>query len=58
MQTPEELCSLTVTQVIALVKSNAITVEEYASALLSRVEKKEPVVKAWQYIGKHRLVMS
>ena len=35
----------------SLVKRNTITIEEYASALLSRIESRDNVVKAWEYLG-------
>ena len=42
---------LTATQVIALLRQEAITVEDYARALLSRINERDSIVKAWVYLG-------
>ncbi|KAH8909663.1 amidase [Coniochaeta sp. PMI_546] len=41
---------LTATEVIAQIKSGSLTVEDYAKSLLSRIEQRDPVVKAWAYL--------
>ncbi|MCJ1271071.1 hypothetical protein MMC22_010970 [Lobaria immixta] len=52
MLPPTKLCSLTATQVLGLLKNNSITIEEYARALLIRIEQRDSTVKAWTYLGK------
>jgi hypothetical protein len=49
--TPTKLCSLTATEILRLIKSDLITVEQYAQALLDRIKSRDSVVKAWQYYG-------
>ncbi|KAK5701677.1 hypothetical protein LTR97_004495 [Elasticomyces elasticus] len=46
-----KLYSLTATQAVALFKSDSITVEEYARALLDRVRERDDIVKAWAYLN-------
>ncbi|KAB5570703.1 amidase [Coniochaeta sp. 2T2.1] len=41
---------LTATEVISQIKNGSLTVEEYAKSLLSRIEQRDPVVKAWAYL--------
>jgi hypothetical protein len=48
---PTKLCMLTATEILHLIKSDLITVEQYAQALLDRVKSRDRVVKAWQYYG-------
>lgn len=43
---------LTATQVLALIRSNTISVEDYARSLLSRIDDRDSIVKAWEYLGK------
>ncbi|PVH70770.1 amidase signature enzyme [Cadophora sp. DSE1049] len=49
MFVPTKLWSLTATEVLSLIKRDLITVEDYASALLDRIESRNSIVKAWQY---------
>ncbi|KAI1458974.1 amidase signature enzyme [Annulohypoxylon moriforme] len=41
---------LTAIEVLNLLKTNTITVEEYASSLLERIKDRDSVVKAWAYL--------
>jgi Asp-tRNA(Asn)/Glu-tRNA(Gln) amidotransferase A subunit family amidase len=41
---------LTATEVVAQTKAGTLTVEEYAKSLLSRIQQRDPVVKAWAYL--------
>lgn len=51
MLVPTNLWSLTASEVLKLTKGNKLTVEDYAKGLLSRIESRNGVVKAWQYFG-------
>ncbi|KAL8716099.1 MAG: hypothetical protein Q9220_000003 [cf. Caloplaca sp. 1 TL-2023] len=42
---------LTATKILALIRQNAITVEDYAQSLLSRIEERDSIVQAWEYLG-------
>lgn len=46
-----KLYLLTAVEVLNLLKSNSISVEEYASSLLGRIRERDSVVKAWAYLG-------
>lgn len=52
MQVPAKLWSLTATEVLSLIRKDRLTVEDYAKALVSRIESRNSVVKAWKYFGK------
>ncbi|KAI1215178.1 amidase signature enzyme [Annulohypoxylon truncatum] len=41
---------LTAVEVLNLLKSNTITVEEYVSSLLERIQERDSIVKAWTYL--------
>lgn len=41
---------LTATQVVEQIKSGHLTVEQYALSLLSRIEQRDPAVKAWAFL--------
>ncbi|KAI1772380.1 amidase signature enzyme [Hypoxylon cercidicola] len=41
---------LTAIQVLAQLKNNTITVEQYARSLLGRIEERDSIVKAWAYL--------
>ncbi|CAI7615000.1 unnamed protein product [Penicillium glandicola] len=43
---------LTATQVRDMFQNNTITVEEYARSLLERIEERDGIVKAWEFLGK------
>ncbi|KAM7188618.1 amidase signature domain containing protein, partial [Naviculisporaceae sp. PSN 640] len=45
-----DLCRLSANQVLQLVRTNTITVEDYAQALLSRIDTRNSMVKAWAYL--------
>jgi hypothetical protein len=52
MQELTKLYLLTATRVLALLRQNAFTVEEYARSLLGRIDERDSIVKAWAFIGK------
>lgn len=57
MSLPEaELYRLTATEVIARLKSEDFKVETYVRSLLSRIEKREPIVKAWAYYDPSNII--
>ncbi|KAI0884184.1 amidase signature enzyme [Annulohypoxylon maeteangense] len=41
---------LTAIEVLNLLKSNTITVEDYASSLLERIKERDSIVQAWAYL--------
>lgn len=41
---------LTASQALAQIRANTLTVEEYARSLLSRIEARDHIVKAWAYL--------
>ncbi|KAK2594846.1 hypothetical protein QQS21_007434 [Conoideocrella luteorostrata] len=45
-----KLWSLTAVEALNFIKEDLLTVEDYADALLSRVESRDSVVRAWQYL--------
>ncbi|CRK14480.1 hypothetical protein BN1723_017393 [Verticillium longisporum] len=51
-----ELYRLTASEVAARVRSGQVTIEEYARSLLSRIEARDPVVKAWAYLDPERVI--
>ncbi len=46
-----KLYRLTASQALRLIKSNRLTVEQYAQSLLSRFQARDPIVKAWAYFN-------
>ncbi|KAI1147153.1 amidase signature enzyme [Nemania diffusa] len=48
MSTP--LYTLTAVKVLDLLKSNSLTVEDYARSLLSRIKDRDDTVRAWAYL--------
>ena len=48
---PQDLTLLTAAQISPYLKSGAVSVESYARALISRVDQRDDVVKAWRHIG-------
>ncbi|KAH0548150.1 hypothetical protein GP486_008122 [Trichoglossum hirsutum] len=57
MLEPTKLYLLTATRVLALLRQNIITVEDYARSLLDRIDERDSIVKAWTYIDP-QLVLS
>lgn len=51
MDPTKNLYLLTATEILKLQKEGTVTVEEYAQSLLSRIEQRDGIVKAWQYLG-------
>ncbi|SMQ53068.1 unnamed protein product [Zymoseptoria tritici ST99CH_3D7] len=49
---PGKLHTLTATQALALIKNDSVSVEQYAEALLSRIEERDATVRAWTYLDK------
>ncbi|WVW84316.1 hypothetical protein I302_106350 [Kwoniella bestiolae CBS 10118] len=47
----QDLCQLTATEVVKLTRSGELKVEDYAKALIARVEERDPVVHAWAYFN-------
>ena len=45
------LYALDATQIAARLRSDIITVEEYAQSLLDRIAERDAVVRAWAYLG-------
>lgn len=45
-----DLTRLSASQVLPLLRQGTVTVEEYATALLSRIRQRDPVVHAWAYL--------
>lgn len=43
---------LTASEVAAEIKAGSLTVEDYASALLDRIEQRDSQVEAWAYIDR------
>ncbi|EGY20053.1 hypothetical protein VD0002_g4792 [Verticillium dahliae] len=52
----DDLYRLTASEVAAKVQSGQVTIEEYARSLLSRIEARDPVVKAWAYLDPERVM--
>jgi len=44
-----EAYRLTASQAVEKIRANELTVEGYARSLLSRVEARDPIIKAWAY---------
>lgn len=47
---------LTATQVVAQIRSGDLTVEQYARSLLSRIQERDPVVKAWAHLDEEHIL--
>ncbi|TID04926.1 Glutamyl-tRNA(Gln) amidotransferase subunit A 1 [Colletotrichum higginsianum] len=47
---------LSATQASAKIRAGELTVEEYARSLLSHIEKRDPVVKAWEYLNPDQVI--
>ena len=41
---------LTATEALSLMKSGTLSVEDYAKSLLSRIQARDHVIKAWAYL--------
>jgi hypothetical protein len=51
MLEPTKLYLLAAARVIALLRHNTITVEDYARSLLGRIDERDSIIKAWEYLG-------
>lgn len=47
IMSPSETYRLTATEVVSMISSGKLTVEDYAKSLLSRIRQKDPIVHAW-----------
>ncbi|WWC62256.1 uncharacterized protein I303_104852 [Kwoniella dejecticola CBS 10117] len=47
----QDLCKLSVTEVVKLTRSGKLKVEDYAKALIARVEERDATVHAWAYFN-------
>ncbi|KAI8240536.1 Glutamyl-tRNA(Gln) amidotransferase subunit A [Colletotrichum sp. SAR 10_96] len=47
---------LTATEVRAKIQAGELTVEAYARSLLSHIEKRDPIVKAWEYLDPEQVI--
>ncbi len=45
------LYRLTASEVVNRIKANELSVEQYANALLSQVQERDSLVKAWAFLG-------
>ncbi|KAH7173946.1 amidase signature domain-containing protein [Fusarium flagelliforme] len=51
-----ESYSLTATEVIAKIREGELSVEQYAQSLLTRIQERDPIVKAWVYINPEQVL--
>lgn len=51
------LHKLTATQALDLIKTDTITVESYAQALLDHIQDRDSTIRAWAYLGTHPLLL-
>ena len=51
-----ESYSLTATEVIAKIQDGELTVEQYATSLLTRIQERDPIVKPWVYINPEQVL--
>ncbi|KAI8204944.1 hypothetical protein K4K49_000183 [Colletotrichum sp. SAR 10_70] len=47
---------LTATEVRAKIQAGELTVEAYARSLLAHIEKRDPIVKAWEYLNPEQVI--
>ena len=47
---------LSAAEVAGKIRNGELTVVQYAKSLLSRIEKRDPVVKAWAYLDTERVL--
>jgi Asp-tRNA(Asn)/Glu-tRNA(Gln) amidotransferase A subunit family amidase len=46
-----EIHQLTATQIRDLITTNKLTVEEYAHSLLTHIQARDPIIKAWVHLN-------
>lgn len=46
-----ELYRLSAVEVVSRTRTGELTVEQYARSLLSRIEERDPLVRAWAYLN-------
>ncbi|KAF7941665.1 uncharacterized protein EAE97_006502 [Botrytis byssoidea] len=51
-----ELCFLSATQILSLLKDNVIIIEDYARSLLHRIDQRDDIVKAWAYLDSQQIL--
>ncbi|WRT68115.1 uncharacterized protein IL334_005090 [Kwoniella shivajii] len=54
----QDLCKLSAVEVAKLTRSGQLKVEDYAKALIARVEGRDPVVHAWAYFNPEVILKS
>ncbi|OCF36051.1 hypothetical protein I316_01923 [Kwoniella heveanensis BCC8398] len=54
----QDLCKLSATEVANLTRSGELKVEDYAKALIARVQEREPIVHAWAYFNPDLILQS
>ncbi|OLN91613.1 Glutamyl-tRNA(Gln) amidotransferase subunit A 1 [Colletotrichum chlorophyti] len=47
---------LTASQALAQIRAGELSVEQYARSLLAHIEKRDPVVKAWEYLNPDQVI--
>jgi amidase len=45
------LCQLSASEALALMHNGALSVEDYAKSILSRIKERDPMIKAWVYLN-------
>ena len=48
MQVPVKMWSLMAAEALGLIKTDRLTVEDYTQALVSRIQSRNSVIKAWR----------
>ena len=48
--TPSDLHLLSASQAADLIRKDQLSVQEYARALLARVKRRDPIVRAWVFL--------
>lgn len=51
MPTPKDLHSLTATEALPILRRGDLKVETYARALLDRIQRRDPAVRAWAWLS-------
>lgn len=48
---PPQLYRLSAAEVLKLLKDDKLTIVNYATALLDRIDNRDSIIKAWMYLG-------
>lgn len=51
-----ELYKLSATQAAGLIRTNQLSAQDYAKALLDRVRERDPQVRAWAYLDENAIL--